>query len=299
MDASTSRTWEIVNRAARRSVALETTLLAHGVPAGEGAALARELGEIIRAEGAFPCLIGMVGGRAIAGLTEEELAGLLEAPDLPKTNSANLGALAFRGADAATSVSTTMEIAAGVGVRVFATGGIGGVHRGYARRLDVSADLAALARWPVAVVCSGVKSILAVESTREALETLGVPVAGFRTDAFPAFYHRESEAGVDARFDDIDELGAFIDFEIGRTSRGVVVCNPIPEADEIDRTAFQRWLTEAEETIDTGQGRAVTPALLGRLHDLSNGATLRANLALVRSNAQLAAQLATKLEAAR
>src|SRR5690606_10624096 len=133
----------------------------------------------------------------------------------------------------ATTVSATMEIAAAAGLRLFATGGLGGVHRGYAQRLDISADLAALARFPVAVVCSGVKSLLDVESTREALESLGVPVVGFGTDRFPAFYRRASEAGVDARFDDPESLAAFLSQELARTGRAVVVANPIPAADEI------------------------------------------------------------------
>jgi pseudouridine-5'-phosphate glycosidase len=286
---------QVLCRVSRPAVALETTLLAHGVPVAEAPALSRSLSDVCRAEGASPCLIGVVGGQPIAGLNDAELHHLLGAAP-PKANSANLGLLLNRGVDAATSVSTTMEIAAAASIPIFATGGLGGVHRGYGRSLDISADLAAFTRFPVAVVCSGVKSILDVESTREALETLGVPVVGSRTDCFPAFYHRQSDAGVDARFDDVQELGRFLRFELARTGRGVVVCNPIPAEHEIDRAAFAAWLEEAERTTTGTRGRGVTPALLGALHAVSDGATLRANLALVEDNTRLAAQLAVAME---
>jgi pseudouridine-5'-phosphate glycosidase len=196
---------------------------------------------------------------------------------------------------AATTVSTTMELAAGAGVRVFATGGLGGVHRGFARRPDVSADLAALARFPVAVVSSGVKGLLDVEATREVLETLGVPVVGFRTDRFPAFYRRESAARVDARFDDLADLARFVLAELGRTGRGIAVCNPIPPAHEIRESAWEGWLREAEAQAGDADGRDATPALLGALHAVSGGATLRANIELVKSNARLAGQIAGQI----
>jgi pseudouridine-5'-phosphate glycosidase len=271
-------------------VALETTLLVHGVPPGHGAPLARELTAIIEAEGVHAVVVGVLGGRPIVGLNLREIDTLLNAAHVPKANTANLGVLMHRKSHAATTVSTTMELAAEVGVRVFATGGIGGVHRGYGARLDISADLAALARHRVAVVSSGVKTLLDVESTREVLETLGVPVVGWRTDRFPAFYRRESSAGVDARFDDIADLARFVRAELDRTGRGVLVVNPIPAEDEIAPADWDRWLGEAREGLDAS-GRDVTPRLLARLHEVSAGATLRANLALVRSNAGLAARL--------
>lgn len=279
-----------------KSVALETTLLAHGVPSDTALPLSNKLDEIVRAQGADPSVIGVINGTPTAGLTDDELQMLLDAPEVPKVNTANLGVIMQRGSHGATTVSTTMEIASAAGIAVFATGGIGGVHRGYGKRLDISADLTALSRFPVAVVTSGVKSLLDVTSTREALETLGVPVVGFQTDSFPAFYIRDSGSGVDARIDDPDELAAFVRFELNRTGRGIVIANPVPEADEIPETRFKVWLDQATREADEQgiAGRDVTPFALSRLHELSGGETLRSNLALVKSNAHVAAQIASR-----
>ncbi len=218
----------LVNRARPRAVALESTLLVHGVPRHAAMPLADELDAIVTGHGATPAPIAVVAGRPTVALTRDELRTLLDAANVPKANTGNLGVLMHRGANAATTVSTTMEIAAAAGVRVFATGGIGGVHKGYGARWDVSADLLALSRFPVAVVASGVKNLLDVVSTREMLETLGVPVIGFCTDQFPAFYTRASDAGVDARFDDAAELAGFVAAELARSGRGVLVSNPNP-----------------------------------------------------------------------
>lgn len=284
---------QMVNRAGPRSVALETTLLVHGVPRGEGVKLAAELAGVVRGNGAEPCVVGVVSGVATVGLTDSELGELLEAVSVPKANTANLGVLLHWGSHAATTVSTTMELAAAAGVRVFATGGLGGVHPDIACHLDVSSDLAAFTRFPVAVVTAGVKSLLDVVGTREVLETLGVPVVGFGTDRFPAFYLRESDAKVDARFDDPAMLATFVASELARTGRGVVVCNPIPHCDEISRSDWEKWLDEAQARADDAgvRGRDVTPFILGALHEISAGATLRANIALVKANAALAAKL--------
>ncbi|TVQ32743.1 MAG: pseudouridine-5'-phosphate glycosidase [Phycisphaeraceae bacterium] len=278
----------------RRAVALETTLIVHGVPREAGRALARELADIVRAEGAEPALVGVVRGEPVVGMSDDQLDAMLAEAHVEKANTANLGVLMHRRAFGATTVSATMQLAADAGVRFFATGGVGGVHHGLAERLDISADLGAFTRFPVAVVSSGVKSILDVVSTREALETLGVPVVGFRTDRFPAFYLRESEAGVDARFDDEADLAAFIRSELERTGRGVLIANPIPAADELADSDWRNWLAEADSRLhaEPTTGRDVTPRLLAHLHDISGGATLRANLALVKSNARLAAKLA-------
>ncbi len=280
-------------------VALETTLLVHGVPSEAARPLAERLEAIVREEGSEPATVGVVAGRPVVGLDRDQLARLLDAPRVEKANTANLGVLLHRGQHAATTVSSTMELAAAAGVRVFATGGIGGVHLGYGERWDVSADLAALTRFPIAVVASGVKNLLDVVSTREMLETLGVPVVGFRTDSFPAFYQRTSDAGVDARFDDPDDLAAFVGSEIERTRRGVLICNPIPEEHELADPDWQGWLAEASDwAAQNGvTGRGVTPAVLGRLHEISGGATLRANLALVENNCRLAARVASRLPA--
>jgi pseudouridine-5'-phosphate glycosidase len=287
----------IVNRTGGHPVALETTLLVHGIPRESAPALAEELGAIIRDQGATPATVGIVSGRAIVGLTDDELGALLAAPSVEKINRSNLGVALHGGSHGATTVSSTMELAAEVGVRVFATGGIGGVHKGFAHSLDISSDLLALAEFPVAVVTSGVKSLLDICATREVLETLAVPVVGYRTDSLPAFYMRDSAAGVDARFDDADKLASFIESELTRTGRGIVVCNPIPEQDEIDGESWHAWLETAESRVrERGvSGRDVTPAVLGELHEVSRGATLRANLALVRSNAALAGTIASLL----
>ncbi|MCC6229693.1 MAG: pseudouridine-5'-phosphate glycosidase [Phycisphaerales bacterium] len=287
----------LINRADPHAVALETTLLLHGVPRSGAADLARTLVDIVRKYGASPTLIALYRGQPVVGLTDAELAELLAAPSVPKANSANLGVLMHRGQHAATTVSTTMELAASAGVRVFATGGLGGVHRGCAEHFDVSSDLAAFTRFPVAVVSSGVKSILDVVATREALETLGVPVVGFRTDRFPAFYQRESAGGVDARFEDAGDLAEFVRTELARSSRGVLVVNPVPAEHEIDAGKWRTWLDLAmERARATGAaGRDLTPALLAAVHDLSGGETLRANIELVMSNTALAAQISARL----
>ncbi|HLP85312.1 MAG TPA: pseudouridine-5'-phosphate glycosidase [Phycisphaerales bacterium] len=284
----------------KKSVALETTLLLHGVPASSSLALAHDLAADVQIAGAEPALIGVVQGNAIAGMTDAELQTLLHATKVAKANTSNLGVLLARKSHAATTVSTTMEIAAAAGIRVFATGGLGGVHQGWAQHLDVSADLMAFTRFPVAVVTSGCKSILDVVATRELLETLGVPVVGWRTDRFPAFYTRESAAGVDARFDDMADLARFVAMELARTGRGVVVANPIPHADEISQSQFSTWLAEAQRAaaLAGATGRDATPAVLGQLHTLSNGATLKANIALVRNNARVAGQLAAAMQLA-
>jgi pseudouridine-5'-phosphate glycosidase len=285
----------LLSRAGPKAVALETTLLLHGVPKDQSAPLARELCEIIKSRGVEPALIGVVGGQPIVGLNDVELQTLLDAPKVPKANTANLGLLLHQGSHAATTVSTTMELAAAAGIRLFATGGIGGVHRGYADHLDISADLAALTRFPVAVVASGVKSILDVTATRELLEALGVPVVGFRTTAFPAFYLRQTDPPIalDATFDEVEPLAAFAAAELARTKRGILICNPIPAASELRRQDWDHWLAAATDRARAQSltGRDLTPFLLSQLHQLSAGATLRANLDLVRSNAHLAADL--------
>jgi pseudouridine-5'-phosphate glycosidase len=274
-------------------LALETTILTHGVPRENALSLAQELASIAQTNGATPALVGLFRGEPVVGMSDEQLREVLATPNVPKVNTSNLGVLMHRRSHGSTTVATTMELAAAAGVRVFSTGGIGGVHKGYGTHLDISADLIALTRFPVAVVASGVKSILDVVATREMLETLGVPVVGFGCDEFPAFYLRRSSAGVDARFDDPRELAAFLDREMARTGRGVLVANPIPAADELPGDQFARWLAAAEQ--EAKPGREATPTTLAALHRISGGATLRANLALIRSNTTLGAQLAARM----
>lgn len=300
----------------RARVALETTLLIHGVPPEAARPLADRLSAIVRNEGAEPALIGVIDGRPIVGMTNSQLDRLLAVASdpanggpksIPKVNTGNLGPALFRGRHGATTVSATMELAAAAGVRVFATGGLGGVHptlAGSAPHFDISADLGAFARFPVAVVTSGVKSILDLAATRELLETLGICVVGYQTDDFPAFYMRRCDKSsgpavgpVDVRFDDVEELAAFIRFELDRAGRGIVVCNPIPVEHEISPIAWRRWLAAAEGRVHAmgASGRAVTPAILAALHEVSDGATLKANIALIESNARLAAQIAARI----
>ena len=286
-----------VNHSAPARLALETTLLAHGVPRDAALPMALTLDDIVRSFGAEPATIGVMRGESRIGMTADDLAAFLEQPHIAKANSANLGALMHQQHTCATTVSATIELAAKAGIRVMATGGVGGVHRGHS--LDVSADLLAIARTPIAVVCSGCKTFLDVVATREALETLSVPVIGFRTDAFPAFYLRACDASVDARFDDASDLAAFINIELERTGRGMVIANPIPEAHAIAPNQWSDWIAQAEDRAsrDEHQGRDVTPRVLSALHELSGGATLRANIELVKSNVALGAELAVAIGA--
>ena len=284
----------LTNRAGPDCVALETTLLAHGVPRDAAPALARDLEAIVRTAGARPATVGVLRGVAIVGMNDEELGAMLAMERVAKGNTSNLGVFLSGGGTCATTVSATMELGAAAGVRVFATGGVGGVHKMRGGPLDVSADILAFARFPVAVVSSGVKAILDVASTREAFETIGAPVIGWRTDDFPAFYLRDGGAKVDARFDEMPAMARFVRDELRRTGRGVLVCNPIPEADEIAPEDWSRWLAEAERRVETegaAGGRDATPRILAALHELSGGATLRANIALVKDNARVAAEL--------
>lgn len=291
----------LVNRAGEsqaersRAVALETTLLCHGVPKNAAPPLAEEIDAIVREAGGMPALVGVVAGVPTVGMTRQELALLLNAASVEKVNTANVGLAIHGRRHAATTVSATMELAALAGVRVFATGGIGGVHRGYGQHFDVSSDLPAFARFPVAAVTSGVKSLLDVVATREVLETLGVPVVGYQTDCFPAFYLRDGGTGVDARFDDVDALAAFVRFELARTGRGVVIANPIPAGEQVASLEWDAWLAEATALAGEARGRDVTPRVLGLLHEISGGRTLRANLALVKNNARLAGALAARM----
>ncbi len=279
---------QLLNRAGSGFVALETTLLVHGVPRAEAPALAARLAAAVREGGAQPATVGILHGRPVVGLTDAELATLLGADEVEKVNTANLGVAMHRRRHGATTVSTTVELAARAGIRFMATGGIGGVHRGYGQALDISSDLAALARCPVAVVTSGVKSLLDVRATREVLETLGVPVVGYQTDSFPAFYVRETDIALDARFDDPTDLAAFVRGQLARTGRGVVIANPCPAEHAMTEPAWEALLAQAQLAAPAATGRDVTPALLAQIHHLSGGASLRANVALAESNARLA-----------
>ena len=283
--------------AARRPVvALETTLVTHGLPHPEGLATALELEGEIAAAGATPATIGVLDGAARIGLTHAELERLATGGEAAKLNLSNLAAGLVSRSPGSTTVAATLQIAAWAGIETFATGGIGGVHRGSSG--DVSSDLAALARFPVAVVCAGAKAVLDLARTVEALETLGVPVYGFRTDRFPAFYRRDSGLPVDRSFDSIEALALALraHWGLGATT-GAVVANPIPAEFEMPEalyeTALERALADA--AAEAIRGRAVTPFLLDRLRTLTEGRSVFSNLALLRHNARVAAELARAL----
>lgn len=281
----------------RPVVALETTLVTHGLPEPQGVEIASELESVVVAAGATPATIGVLDGRVRIGLTLDELHRLASSAAV-KLNLSNFAAQVSSGKPGSTTVAATMFVCARTGIEVLATGGIGGVHRGAAESGDVSADLTALARFPVAVVCAGAKAVLDLGRTVEALESLGVPVYGLGTGDFPAFYLRESGLSADQRFDSIDDLAHAVrsHFQMG-LGTGVVVGNPIPREHELPRgeyeSALARAVAEAAEL--KVRGRLVTPFLLERLGELTGGATIAANLALLRSNARVAAELAVAL----
>lgn len=281
-------------------VALESTIISHGFPYPANVECALEAERCVREEGAVPATIAILDGRLAVGLSREQIEYLATAgPEaVTKASRRDIARLAASNASGATTVAGTMLVAALAGIRVFATGGIGGVHRGAQESFDISADLLELARTPVCVVCAGAKSILDIGLTLEVLETHGVPVLGYRTVAFPAFYARESGFGVDARFETAEQIAAVLDVqsELGLTG-GTLVVNPIAEQHAIDPDALDGWTQQAlSEASEQGVlGKDVTPFLLARLHELSGGATESANKELVYGNARLAATIACAL----
>ncbi len=277
-------------------VALESTLIAHGLPHPRGVETAMKAEAVIRSLGAVPATIAILDGKVRVGLSLELIERLATQPDVEKQSSRGLAGAIALGRSAATTVAATMFIANRAGIRVFATGGIGGVHRG--ETADISADLLELGRIGVAVVCAGAKSILDIGRTLEVLETQAVPVIGFGTDEFPAFYTRNSGFLVDRRVDSIAELANLIRirWELGQQG-GVVVANPIPEQDELDPgladSAIEAALAEASRIGVTG--KQLTPFLLERVRVLTDNASLSANVALILNNADVAARLAVEL----
>jgi pseudouridine-5'-phosphate glycosidase len=303
-----SRLWRVSTavaravKARRPVVALETTLVTHGLPRPEGLNVAAELEEVVRRGGAVPATIGVLDGRVRVGLTKTELERLAAAAGVAKLNLSNLASHLASGAPGSTTVAATVVAAHGAGIEVLATGGIGGVHREADRTGDVSADLTALARFPVAVVCSGAKAVLDLPRTLEALETLGVPVYGFGTDRFPAFYRRDSGLQVDHRFETARELAVAVraHFDLGVGS-GIVVANPVPAEDEMPAALYASSLEAAlADAARRGvRGRDLTPFLLERLRELTEGRSVFSNRALLRANAAAAADLAVALARSR
>ena len=287
--------------AGRAVVALESTIITHGMPFPENLATARAVEAVVRANGAVPATIAVLDGRLCVGLTDAELARLAEAAttgDVAKASRRDLPALVARGATAGTTVAATMYLAHVAGVRVFATGGIGGVHRGAETTFDVSADLDELGSTPVAVVCAGAKSILDLPKTLEVLETRGVPVVGVGTDEFPAFFSRTSGLPVDHRVESPEELAALLaaHHDLGLRG-GVLVANPIPEADALPAEEIDARIDEAVADAERAgvTRKEVTPYLLARINELTDGRSLVANIALVKNNAAVAARTAVAL----
>jgi pseudouridine-5'-phosphate glycosidase len=282
--------------AGRPVVALETTLVTHGLPQPEGVRVAAALEDAVRAHGAIPATIGILDGTVRVGITRPELERLAAAAHPVKVNLGNFAAEVAAGGCGSTTVAATMFAAWQAGIRVFATGGIGGVHRGVGDTGDVSADLTALSRYPVAVVCAGAKAILDLPRTVEMLEMLGVPVLGMGTAEFPAFYRRESGLRVDRRCDTVADVARVVRTHIllGFTS-GLVVANPVPEADALPKDLHDSALGTALLEAADVSGRDVTPYLLDRMRALTGGASVKANEALLLNNARVAAELAVAL----
>lgn len=283
----------------RPVVALESTIISHGMPYPQNVETALKVEQVIRENGAVPATIAIIGGRLKAGLTKEEIEHLGKTGyDVPKVSRRDLPVILAKGMDGATTVTTTMIIAALAGIRIFATGGIGGVHRGAETTMDISADLEELAETPVMVICAGAKSILDLGLTLEYLETKGVPVIGYGTEELPAFYTGKSGFGVDYRLDTPKELAqAFhVKQEMGLKG-GMLVTNPIPEEFSMDPAVINKAIDEAiEESIKQGiHGKETTPFLLAKVKELTGGDSLDSNIQLVFNNARLAAKTAAEL----
>ncbi len=279
-------------------VALESTIISHGMPYPRNVETALMCEKIIADQGAVPATIGIIKGRIKVGLTVEEVEYMGKEQGIIKTSRRDLPFIVANKADGATTVAATMIIAALAGIKVFATGGIGGVHRGAQDTFDISADLQELAQTNVAVVCAGAKSILDIGLTLEYLETFGIPVVGFKTDDFPAFYTRKSGYGVDYRIDSAVELAQAIKtkWELGLKG-GVIVGNPIPAEHELDAVRINKAIDDAvlEAAAKGVKGKETTPFLLGKVLKITEGKSLDANIELVYNNSRVAADLAVEL----
>ena len=282
----------------RPVVALESTVYAHGLPRPINLRAARAMEAAVREEGAVPAAIGLLRGRAIVGLTPDEIEELAEGLRVAKVSLRDIAPVIAAGLPGATTVAATAALASSASISVMATGGIGGVHRGGENSLDVSADLQELAGAPIAVVCAGAKAVLDLERTLEALETLGVPVVGYGTDEFPAFYSSESGLSLEHRADDPREVAAILEVQGAlKRQQGVLVVQPPPAAVAIPRVEVDGWIEVAlREAKRAGiTGKEVTPFLLESVSRSSGGRTLETNLALLEANARLAARIAVEL----
>jgi pseudouridine-5'-phosphate glycosidase len=282
--------------AGRPVVALESTIISHGLPRPDNLRIAREIEQSVRDGGAVPATIAVVDGQARVGLDDAALERVANDPSVVKVSVRELAAVAARRGVGATTVASTAHLAARAGIGVFATGGLGGVHRGAAESWDESADLTTLSRTPVLVVCAGVKSILDVPATLERLETLNVGVLGYRTDRFPGFYLRDAGYGLDWRVDSPAEVAAVLRArtDLGTDRYGLVLANPIAPEDELDHDLHDTVLASGLKAAEHAgvRGKDVTPFLLDWFHRETHGASLAANVALVRGNATLAGEVA-------
>jgi pseudouridine-5'-phosphate glycosidase len=279
-------------------VALESTIISHGLPRPSNVRIAREIEAAVRAAGAVPATIAVVDGIARIGLDDEALTRIANSDGVVKASVRDLATVAARGGDGATTVAATAHLAAQAGIAVFATGGLGGVHRGARETWDESADLTTLGRTRIMVVCAGVKSILDVAATLERLETLNIALLGYRTDAFPGFYLADSGYPVPWRVDSAAEAAAVLAARpaLGTEDFGILLANPISAADQLDPALHERTLADglAAAAATHVTGKDVTPFLLGYFNANTGGAALAANVALVLSNARLAGEVAVE-----
>lgn len=281
-------------------VALESTIISHGMPYPKNVETALEVERIIRENGAIPATIAILGGKLKVGLSEEEVEYLGKAKNVVKTSRRDIPFIVAKKLDGATTVASTMILAAMAGIKIFATGGIGGVHRGAQESYDISADLQELAQTNVAVICAGAKSILDIGLTLEYLETNGVPVIGYQTDELPAFYTRKSGFGVDYRVDDTKELAVALKAKWDmKLNGGVVVANPIPSEYEMDYDVITNAINIAVAEAERNgiKGKESTPFLLAKVKEITGGDSLDSNIQLVYNNARVAASLAVELSA--
>jgi pseudouridine-5'-phosphate glycosidase len=298
MNLSLSAPIAAAQTARRAIVALESTVIAHGLPSPHNLETARACEQAVLQGEAIPATIAILDGRIIVGLTEEQVEQVAARGDVAKVNLSNFASVLAQGGWGATTVAATLHIAHAAGIKVFATGGIGGVHQGAGESFDVSADLNALARYPVITVCAGAKAILDLPKTLEALETLGVPVVGYGTDELPAFYSRSSGLRLDLRADTPGEVArlAQTHWDLGFRT-GVLVVAPAPPEDEIPSDKISGVIREAleEATRRNLSGKAVTPFLLSRIAEKSSGRSLSANISLLKNNAAIAGAIARDL----
>jgi pseudouridine-5'-phosphate glycosidase len=274
-------------------VALESTIISHGLPRPSNLTVAREVEEIVRSRGAVPATIAVLDGVVHIGLTDDQLIDIANRDDIAKASSRDLAIIAASGKSAATTVAATAHLAVLAGINVFATGGLGGVHRGANETFDESADLTALSQLDITIVCAGVKSILDVSATLERLETLAIGVVGFKTKKFPGFYLTDSGYTIEHQVDSAEEIAAVIRQRIAlKTNNGLVVANPVEK--EMDRVRHDAILKSGLEGAEKAgiHGKYVTPFLLEHFHTASDGESLKVNIDIIKSNSALAADIA-------